>query len=109
MKWETMQRSPWVSAKTLHASQTGREKLCEESVLNPFWWSSLRRRMNGGEGVPGPVKGLTAMLLWYLTDWLLSLLIDKLAGRTRRVWAHSFAVLPAGMDEALRSTKGRDE
>lgn len=44
-----------------------------------------------------------------VTDGLAGWQIDKLTGRTRRVWAHSSTPLPVGIDAALRSTKGLDE
>lgn len=44
-----------------------------------------------------------------VTDGPAGWLIDKLTGRTRRVWVHSSMLLPAGIDAAPRSTKGLDE
>ncbi len=44
-----------------------------------------------------------------VTDRLAGWLTDKQTGRTRRVWVHSSTLLPAGIDAALRSTKGLDE
>lgn len=45
-----------------------------------------------------------------VTDRLAGWLADRQANRqSKRVWVHSSTLLPAGIDAALRSTKGLDE
>lgn len=65
--------------------------------------------MGGAKEGEGGRGGRRDCMADSVTDRLADLLIDKLTGRTRRVWVHSSMLLPAGIDAAPRSTKGLDE